>query len=335
MAVSKPLILVSESTGFSKDAAALLRRLGRVVLGDLDRSELLHTVAPVDVLWVRLRHQIDEELMECAPRLKVIVTPTTGLNHIDLEEAARRGIRVLSLRGETEFLKNVRATAEHTVGLILALIRHIPEAKSHVIGGGWSRDRFRGTELSGKTVGIIGYGRLGRIVSRLLLAFETRVLASDPHVWTTDVDPGVQVVPLTELLQQADIVSMHVNLYAETTGFFGREHFAQMKRGAWFVNTSRGELVDEGALLEALQSGQLNGAALDVLTDEHSTGMGNHPLVRYAREHDNLLLSPHIGGCTSESMEKTELHMARKLYDLFSTKQVVLSPLPASEVHPA
>lgn len=335
MALPKPLILVAESNGFSKDSVTLLRRVGRVLLSDLERPELLHAVAPVDVLWVRLRHQIDEELMERAPRLKVIVSPTTGLNHIDMEEAARRGIRVLSLRGETEFLKNVRATAEHTVGLILALIRHIPEAKSHVIGGGWTRDRFRGTELSGKTVGIVGYGRLGRIVSRLLLAFETRVLASDPHVWTTDVDPGVQVVPLNELLQQADVVSLHVNLYAETTGFFGQEHFAQMKRGAWFVNTSRGELVDEAALLEALRSGQLSGAALDVLTDEHSTGMGNHPLVRYARGHENLLLTPHIGGCTVESMEKTELHMARKLYDLFSAKQVELAPAPATEVRPA
>ena len=335
MALPKPLILVAESSGFSKDATALLRRTGRVVLGDLERPELLHAIAPVDVLWVRLRHQVDEELMERAPRLKVIISPTTGLNHIDMEEATRRGIRVLSLRGETEFLKNVRATAEHTVGLILALIRHIPEAKSHVVGGGWSRDRFRGSELSGKTVGIVGYGRLGRIVSRLMLAFETRVLASDPHVWTTDVDPGVQVVPLTELLQQADIVSLHVNLYAETTGFFGQEQFAQMKHGAWFLNTSRGELVDEPALLEVLQSGRLSGAALDVLTDEQATGMANHPLVRYARGHDNLLLTPHIGGCTVESMEKTELHMARKLYDLFSSKQIELSPLPASEARPA
>jgi D-3-phosphoglycerate dehydrogenase len=335
MALPKPLILVAESQGFSKDATALLRRVGRVLLNDVDRTELLHAVAPVDVLWVRLRHHIDEELMERAPRLKVIVTPTTGLNHIDMEEAARRGIRVLSLRGETEFLKNVHATAEHTVGLILSLLRHIPEARAHVVGGGWSRDGFRGSELAGKTVGIVGYGRLGRIISRLLLAFETRVLASDPHVWTTDVDPGVQVVPLTELLQQADIVSLHVNLYAETTGFFGKEHFAQMKPGARFVNTARGELVDETALLEALRSSHLSGAALDVLTEERSTGMGNHPLVRYARGHDNLLLTPHIGGCTTESMEKTELHMARKLYDALSGKHLDVSSVSVTEARPA
>jgi len=331
MASPKPIILVTESKGFSKEATALLRRAGRVLHHDLDRPELLHEAVQADVLWVRLRHQIDEELMERAPRLKVIVSPTTGLNHIDMEEAARRGIRVLSLRGETEFLKSVHATAEHTVGLILGLIRRVPDAKSHVLGGGWNRDLFRGNELAGKVAGIVGYGRLGRIVARLLLAFEMRVLASDPHVWTTDVDPGVQIVPLNELLRQADLVTLHVNLYAETTGFFGKEHFAQMKSGAWFVNTARGELVDEGALLEGLRSGHVRGAALDVLTDERSAGMGSHPLVQYARRHENLLITPHIGGCTVESMEKTELHMARKLYDFLTAKHPDASPISASE----
>lgn len=314
----------------------LLRRAGRVLLNDLDRPELLRAVAPVDVLWVRLRHRIDEELIERAVHLKVVVTPTTGLNHIDLQALANRNIRVLSLLGDTEFLKTVHATAEHTIGLVLSLIRHIPQAHSHVLGGGWGRDPFRGTELSGKTVGIVGYGRLGRIVARLFLAFEARVLASDPHVWMTDVDPGVQVVPLNELLQQSDIVSMHVNLDAETTSFFTKKHFAQMKRGAWFVNTARGELVDEAALLEKLQSGHLRGAALDVLSQERPAGMGDHPLVRYARDHDNLILTPHVGGCTLESMEKTETRMARKLCDLLAGKSTNIPSAPAAtEAHSA
>jgi D-3-phosphoglycerate dehydrogenase len=256
------------------------------------------------------------------------------LNHIDLEEASRRGIRVLSLRGETEFLKTVHATAEHTVGLVLALVRHIPEARAHVVSGGWIRDRFRGSELSGKTAGVIGYGRLGRIVARMLLAFEMRVLASDPHVWTTDVDPGVEIVPLNDLLRQSDIVTLHVNLYAETSGFFGGDHFSRMKHGAWFINTARGELVDEAALLQALQEGRLSGAAVDVLSEERSTGMGSHPLVQYARQHENLLVTPHIGGCTSESMDKTELYMAQKLSESLSGKRSTLSSLSATEARP-
>ncbi len=335
MAAPKPVILVTESLDFSKEAVAMLRRVGKVVLSDLDRPRLLRAVAQADVLWIRLRHRIDAEVMDHAPRLKFIVSPTTGLNHIDLEEASRRGIRVLSLRGETEFLKNVHATAEHTVGLLLALVRHIPESRSHVISGGWIRDRFRGNELQGKTAGVVGYGRLGRIVAHILLAFEMRVLASDPHVWTTDADPGVEIVPLNELLRESDVVSLHVNLYAETSGFFGANHFAQMKPGAWFINTARGELVDEAALLESLQTGRLSGAAVDVLSDERSTGMNNHPLVQYARQHENLIVTPHIGGCTIESMEKTELHMAKKLCDALSAKSADVPPLSASEVRPS
>jgi D-3-phosphoglycerate dehydrogenase len=145
------------------------------------------------------------------------------------------------------------------------------------------------------------------------------------------VDPGVRIVPLPELLQQSDIISVHVNLYAETTGFFTREHFAQMKRGAWFVNTARGELVDEDALLEALQSGNLRGAAVDVLSQESPAGMGDHPLVRYARGHTNLLVTPHIGGCTLESMEKTELHMARKLCEFLADKSSTVPSASAAE----
>jgi D-3-phosphoglycerate dehydrogenase / 2-oxoglutarate reductase len=307
-------ILVSESAGFSSAAAEVLGQLGEPVLVDLDRDGLLAAVRDADVLWVRLRSRIDAEVMTAAERLKVIVTPTTGLNHIDLEEADRRGIRVLSLRGETNFLRDIRATAEHTVALMLALLRHVPPAAAHVQDGGWDRDLFKGRELYGKAIGIVGYGRLGRIVARYLQAFDTHVLATDPNIGMTAVEAGVTLVPLARLLREADLVTLHVNLSHETQGFFGREQFTAMKSGSWFINTSRGELVDEAALLAALQSGHLAGAALDVLGHERSDGMQDHPLVAYARKHEHLLITPHLGGCTVESMERTELFLARKLY---------------------
>jgi D-3-phosphoglycerate dehydrogenase len=309
----KVSILVAESCDFSARAAEVLRQVGDLVLADLDRGALLSAVREADVLWLRLRHRVDAEVMAAAPSLRIIVTPTTGLNHIDLEEAERRGIRVLSLRGEIDFLKNIRATAEHTLALMLALLRRVPAAAAHTRAGGWSRDLFKGHELYGKTVGVVGYGRLGRIVGRYLRAFDTHVLTADPYVGTRFVEPGVTLLPLPQLLQQADLVTLHVNLCDETRGFFGRELFAAMPEGAWFVNTSRGELIDEGALLDALQSGRLAGAALDVLGEERSGGMADHPLVAYARAHDNLLITPHIGGATRESMAMTEEFMARKL----------------------
>lgn len=306
-------ILVAESQGFSTAAATILRQTGDLVLADLDRPSLLASLRVVDVLWIRLRHKIDAQVIDAAPHLKVIVTPTTGLNHIDLEETQRRGIRVLSLQRESEFLQDVRATAELTLGLILTLFRGIPRAATHVQHGGWERDLFKGNELYGKAVGIVGYGRLGRIVGRYVSAFDARVLATDPNLTADTIEPGITVVSLHELLQEADVVTLHVNLDQGTMGFFGREQFAKMKKGAWFVNTSRGELIDENALLHSLQSGHLRGAALDVLRDEHSVSLHNHPLVAHAREHDNLLITPHIGGCTVESMEKTELFLAEKL----------------------
>ena len=306
-------ILVTESRGFSPGAEEMLRRLGKVVFAELDRGALLRAVAEAEVLWVRLAHRIDAEVMNAAPRLQVIVTPTTGLNHIDLEEARRRGVNVLSLTGETEFLKDVRATAELTIALILALLRRIPAATVHVASGGWDRDVLRGRELHGKTGGVVGYGRLGRIVARYLEAFGMRVLATDPKGEKASPEGAVRLVELSELLRESDIVTLHVNLSEETRNCFGRKQFETMKPGAWFVNTARGELVDEAALLDALRSGRLAGVALDVLSDERATGMGHHPAVVYAREHGNLLITPHIGGCTEESMEKTELFLAEKL----------------------
>lgn len=251
--------------------------------------------------------------MEAAPRLKVIVTPTTGLNHIDLCEANRRGITILSLKGEIEFLRNMRATAEYTVGLMLALLRAIPAASAHVQRGGWNRDLFKGYELYGKTVGVVGYGRVGRLVGRYLLAFDARVIAADPTLSSEQVAPHVELMPFEDLLREADIVTLHVNYTPEKHAFFGAKQFAQMRPGSWFINTSRGELVDKNALLNALVSGHLAGAALDVVANECSRPMPDRPLIRYAARSRNLLITLHLAGNSYESSEKTEIFMAQNL----------------------
>ncbi len=297
-------ILIAESQDFSAAACRLLAEAGDVELADLDRAGLEAGIGEAQVLWVRLRHFIDAGLLERAPELEMIATPTTGLTHIDLEAAERRGVRVVSLRGETEFLNGVRATAEHTMALMLALLRHLPAAVAHVQAGGWDRQLFRGTEIYNKTIGVVGYGRLGRIVARYLRAFDARVLAADPNV--TFVEPGVELAPLETLLRESEVVTLHVNLTERTSGFFGRREFEQMKRGSYFVNTARGELVDEDALLGALRSGRLEAAAVDVVANEHG------PATRLTGV-PNLLITPHIGGCTRESMQKTEEFLARKV----------------------
>jgi D-3-phosphoglycerate dehydrogenase / 2-oxoglutarate reductase len=304
-------------------AAAQLRSAGDLVLGDLDRKGLISALSDVDILWVRLRHRIDSEVLSGALRLKMIVTATTGLNHIDLKETAHRGISVMSLYGENEFLRDVRATAEHTIGLMLSLLRHVPQSNAHVREGQWNRDLFRGWELYGKTVGIVGYGRLGEIVTRYLQAFEARILITDPAVRPERLGSNITCVSLDRLLEEADIVSLHVNLCRETRGFFGRSQFLAMKQGAWFINTARGELVDETALLDMLRSGRLAGAALDVLSDECSSGMANRAIVAYARDHNNLIITPHIGGCTTESMDKTERFLAAKCLSQLNSNAMI------------
>jgi len=307
---TEPRILITEAHGFSTVALRALEALGEVVAADLtERSALIEALDSTTVLWVRLRHRIDAEIIGAAPHLRLIVTPTTGLNHIDLAAAESRGITVLSLKGRTDFLRKVSATAEHTIALMLALLRHLPRATAHVTDGGWNRDLFRGRELDGKTVGLVGLGRLGRLVAGYLRVFGVRLLAHD----TAAVTPAheVTLVPLATLLAESDIVSLHAAYSAADAGFF--DCFSAMKPGALFINTARGELIDEDALLSALRSGHLGGAALDVLADEDARGMADHPLVAYARDHDNLIITPHIGGCTFESMTKTEEHMAEVL----------------------
>lgn len=322
----RPKVLLAESDRFSPRAVEMLETFGaEVVLADLDREGLAASLRGVEVLWVRLRNAVDEEILEGADCLRIIATATTGLNHIDLQAAERRGIRVISLRGETEFLRDIRATAEHTLGLMLALLRHIPEAASHARQGGWNRDLFRGSELYQKTVGIVGYGRLGRIVARYLRGLDATVLVSDPHVRPDEIDGDLERVGLDELLRRSDLVSLHVNLTEATAGFFGKRELDLMKEGAWLVNTARGELLDEQALLQSLASGRIRGAALDVIQGETSDHRAQSPLLDYARQHRNLLITPHIGGNTDESLEKTEVFLAGRILDALRAEDQVSS----------
>ncbi len=194
-------ILVSESSNFSSAAAKRLEQAGRVIWADLDRAALLAAVSSADLLWVRLRHTIDREVIDASARLRAIASPTTGLNHIDVAYAEQRGIEIISLRGETEFLQGIFATGEHTLALILALVRHVPAAARQVVEGGWNRDPFRGRELHGKVAGIVGYGRVGRMVGEYLRSLGMKVLATDPAVRCAPC-LGVQIVPSANCLQK-------------------------------------------------------------------------------------------------------------------------------------
>jgi D-3-phosphoglycerate dehydrogenase len=301
-------ILNVEPQGYSPKAREILGTLGEVTETPLDRAGLLEAVGECEVLIVRFGHHLDKELFTAAPRLRALVSATTGLDHIDLEAAADGGVTVLSLKEEAEFLEELSATAELAWGLLLSLSRRIPEASRSVKKGDWNRDAFRGTELRGKRLGILGLGRLGRMVAEYGRAFDMSVAAYDP--FASDWPTGVELRSTAEdLMEDAQVLSLHVFLNDETRGLIDGAMLARLPEGAVLINTARGAVVDEAALLAALESGHLAGAALDVVTDELSGGPSDD-LLAYARDNDNLIITPHMGGATVESME---VFMAQKL----------------------
>jgi D-3-phosphoglycerate dehydrogenase / 2-oxoglutarate reductase len=307
-------ILNTEPRGYSRKAYEILDSIGNVIEEECDRERLFALIPKIDVLIVRLGHRIDDELFEKAVNLKIVVTATTGLNHIDLDAAAKHGVRVLSLKGERTFLDSLTATAELTWALLLALVRKLPEALEHVNHGEWDRDLFKGSQLKEKVLGIIGYGRLGTVVARYGQAFAMRVIATDPYV--LDMDPYVEKVEMDELISIADVISLHVNYDETTHGMMDEKIFQKVKPGAVLINTSRGELIDEMAMLKALDLGILSGIALDVLSYESNKTVSwpkDSEVWKRLSSDLNILISPHIGGATFESMEETEAFMANKL----------------------
>ena len=317
----KPRVLNMADTADCDDVLDPLRRVGEVIVRPADVDILRQEIGDVDVYLASLHVRLDAARIESAERLKAIATPSTGLDHIDLDAAARRDIAVLSLRDDKAFLNSLTATAELAWALLLSVVRRLPWAVQAAHGGDWARDRFRGHQLSGKTLGIIGYGRLGSMVAEYGKAFRMRVLASD--VTHRTPAPGVELVPLDELLSQSDVVSVHVHLTEQTRGMIGREQFARMKGGAVLINTSRGAVIDEAALLEALRRGHLLGAGLDVIDGEWRPDLDCHPLIRHAAEHQNLVISPHIGGVTYESQRTAYARTVEMILNFLRERRLI------------
>ena len=262
-----------------------------------------------------MRVRLTAAMLDDAPDLRLVVTATTGADHIDAAALARRRIPLLTLKGQTDVLNELTPAAEHSWLLLLACARGLPAARAHVVDGGWQRTQFPGVMLRGRTLGIIGCGRIGQWMARYGQVFGMACRGYDPYL--SEWPPHLVKTPLTELLAVSDVVTLHVHLSDATRGLLRREHFEAMKPGAIFVNTSRGELIDESALLEALQSGRLRAAGLDVLTGEPD--IAEHPLRRYAAEHPNLIITPHIGGFSPDALAVVLRFSAQRIVTHFGT----------------
>ena len=242
--------------------------------------------------------------MERCPRLKVIASNTTGVAHIDMEAAARKGIKVCALHDEPAFLDRVTPTAEHAIGLLIAAWRKIPAAHGAASGGVWNRwDWGAPRMLSRMRLGIVGYGRLGRKVAAIARAMDMDVAFYDPNV-------SGSMNSILQLASRSDALSIHAKVTPESTGLVSRKVLEAMPKGSVLVNSARAEIVDEVALLDMLENGHLYSAAVDVADGEFDPGFNQRfmdsRLATYARNNDNLVLTPHIGGSTLDAWSETQ-----------------------------
>lgn len=303
-------ILITEPSYYPEKLMKPLEKIAKVVARNMTYDELLQEVKDADAIIVRVATKVDKEVLDNAEKLKVIASMTTGLDHIDLKEAEAHGIKVVSLPGYS-----TTAVAEYTIALMLNLAKKIPWAFEHFKKERWEKHKFVGTELNGKTIGIIGFGRIGSKVAKLANSFGMSVLFYDPYLdknMLKDVKAS-QVSSLDELLAKSDVVTIHTFLSDETNKMIRKEQFSKMKRNAVIVNTSRGMVIDESDLVEALEEGIIAGAALDVFEEEPLPP--SHELVNYAREHDNLILTQHIAGSTKESIESAATYIAQRVVE--------------------
>lgn len=281
-----------------------------VLAGNPDK--LQDAMRRAHALIVRSDTQVTDELIARADHLMVIARAGIGVDNIDVAAATRRGIAVLNAPGA-----NTVSAAEHTIALLLSVMRHIPGAALSMRAGEWDRKSFAGSELRGRVLGIVGLGRIGAHVATIARAFGMKVIAHDPHLTEERAkELGVPLVSLDELLPAADVVTLHIPLSDSTRHLIDRERLAQMKRGAVLINTARGGLVDDAAMLDALDQGQLAGAALDVFEPEPLPA--DSPL----RAANRLLLTPHLAASTSEAQDRVAREICASVRDALLTGSV-------------
>jgi D-3-phosphoglycerate dehydrogenase len=302
-----PRVVVADP--LSPPGLDLLREAGLEVVDATGaaRPDLEALVADADAILVRSRTRVDRGLLECGHRLRVVGWAGIGADNVDVGAATGRGVLVFNVPGA-----NLLAATEHTFALLLALARNLPAADAALKAGTWDRKRFQGVELHGKTLGVVGLGRIGQEVAARARAFGMEVLAHDPFLNTGVADRlGVPLLPLDELLERADVVTLHLPLTARSRGLFGAPELAGMKPGALLVNCARGGVVDEAALLDALERGHLGGAALDVFEKEPTP---NAALVGHPR----VVATPHLSAQTREAQDRTSVETARTLLEALS-----------------
>ncbi len=299
---------IIEPKDFSKKALSDLSIIGNVSL--FTALRLNKFLIDKEVLFIRLGCLIDKRFLGKAENLKYICTPTTGLNHIDLDECKKRNIKIISLKGEYEFLSTIRATPEHTFGLVLSLLRRYKDAFLSETNNVWDREEYKGFELYENSVGIIGLGRVGKILSKYFEAFGAKVYFYDNNDSIKGVHGALKMHSINELIDKSNIVILAASYTADNNNFFDKKYI-DLLGNKYFINIARGELIDEEYLVKKIKDNYFKGLALDVIQDEQLDH--NLSVFLTAIKNKNCIITPHIAGATYTSMCKTEEFIVKKL----------------------
>jgi D-3-phosphoglycerate dehydrogenase / 2-oxoglutarate reductase len=296
--VSLPVVLIADKLAESTVAALGDQIEVRWVDGP-DRDKLLAAVPEADALLVRSATTVDAEVFDAAPKLKIVARAGVGLDNVDVDTATERGVLVVNAP-----TSNIHSAAEHALALLLSAARQIPAADASLREHAWKRSSFSGTEIFGKTVGVVGLGRIGQLVAQRLAAFETHIVAYDPYVSPARAAQlGIELLPLDELLTRADFISVHLPKTPETAGLIDKDALAKTKPGVVIVNAARGGLVDEAALFDAVSSGHVRAAGIDVFSKEPCT---DSPLFDLPQ----VVVTPHLGASTEEAQDRAGTDVA-------------------------
>jgi len=301
-----PKVLVSDA--MAPEGLEILERargLEVVNAPDLSHEELLEAIRDAEGLVIRSGTKVTAEVLEAAEKLKVIARAGIGVDNVDVGIASKRGVIVENTPGG-----NTVTTAEHALALLVALARHVPQATASMKAGKWEKKKFKGTELYNRTLGVVGLGNVGRVLADRARGLGMRVIAFDPHISAEVAQKhDVELLDFDELLERSDAITVHVPRSKETQGLLGREAFGKVRPGVLLVNASRGGIVDEEALAEALESGQVGGAALDVFEEEPPPA--DHPLLAL----DNVICTPHLGASTTQAQLNVSITAAEQVRD--------------------
>jgi D-3-phosphoglycerate dehydrogenase len=293
-----------------------------VVDHEISPEKLKETIGQFDALVIRSRTKVTANIINAGDRLKVVGRAGSGLDNVDVQAATKRGIAVMNTPGG-----NTITTAEHALCLLLALSRHIPQATASIKAGKWEKKKFEGRELFNKTLGIIGMGNIGSVVADRAKGLKMNVIAYDPYLTPERAHKKeVELVSLDELLARSDYITVHTPLNKDTRHLINGEAFSKMKDGVMIINCARGGILDEEALLEALRSGKVKGAALDVFEKEPP---GEHPLLGM----DNVICTPHLGASTEEAQENVAIAVAEQIVD-YLVKGVIRNAVNVPSVSP-